>query len=52
MFLAFNIDIHDKQKELTEMEPTDYVITNDEKLFLEEQLKPKFNLLFTINYSL
>merc|ERR1712062_660679 len=31
-----------KQKELTEMEPTDYVITNDEKLFLEEQLKYYF----------
>jgi len=34
-------DILDKGKELPEMEPLDYVIRNDEKIFLEEQLKPR-----------
>ena len=31
-----------KQKELHEMQPTDYAITGDEKVFLEEQLKYYF----------
>ena len=31
-----------KKKELHEMQPTDYVINGDEKIFLEEQLKYYF----------
>jgi len=46
MFQSFAISVAMvsliKKKELHEMQPTDYVINGDEKIFLEEQLKYYF----------